>query len=93
MLGDVLIISWHHKVLQETAIGYSDALYLLGIPHRLEYSVTRECDDASAFFKKMTRIYKEPVAVLNEKHKRQADSINARRSEASPLRLETWCGT
>ncbi|CAM9784688.1 unnamed protein product, partial [Phaeothamnion confervicola] len=42
MLGDVLVISWFHKVLEETAVGYSDALYLLGIPHRLERCATRE---------------------------------------------------
>ena len=50
MLGDVLVISWFHKVLEETAVGYSDALFLLGIPHRLEHCISRELTGSSHIF-------------------------------------------
>jgi len=54
---------------------------LAGLP----YSLPKDCEDAQAFFQRMSVLDQKVAQTLNQMHERQADRVNKTRSDMSPL--------
>ena len=75
-----VVLDRHHDLPGESGLSPYQILFgrekSLG---NLPYSTPRECEDGQAFFARMEEIDAKVARVLNEKHDRRADQINADR--------------